>query len=89
VNLVAAPFLGLVAVSEPRVAEHWCKSGRLGAALITAIGSERGHEVGLWERQTTLSCPTADTVTIGVEFLQHGLRRFFPGIVAELSERFA
>jgi len=43
--------------------------------------------VGLWERPTKLSSPIADTVTIGVEFLPHGLRRFFPGIVGELSER--
>ena len=43
--------------------------------------------IGLWERPTTLSSISADTVTIGVEFLPHGLRRFFPGLVGELSER--
>ena len=43
--------------------------------------------VGLWERPTTLSSTSVETVTIGVEFLPQGLRRFFPGLVGELTER--
>jgi AraC-like DNA-binding protein len=43
--------------------------------------------IGLWEQPTTLSSEPRETVTIGVEFLPHGLARFFPGTVADLTER--
>lgn len=42
--------------------------------------------IGLWEQPTTLSSEPRDTITIGVEFLPHGLSRFFPGVVSELTE---
>lgn len=38
--------------------------------------------IGLWEQPTTLSSLPQETVTIGVEFLPHGLGRFFPDVGA-------
>jgi AraC-like DNA-binding protein len=67
------PFRNGLTARTPARAQH----NREGDAVL----------IGLWERPTTLSSPAAETVTIGVEFLPHGLRRFFPGIVGELSER--
>lgn len=43
--------------------------------------------IGLWEQPTTLVSEPRETVTIGVEFLPHGLTRFFPAAAREFTER--
>lgn len=63
---------GLTAAAPAREQHH-----RQGDAVL----------VGLWEQPTVLSSTPRETITIGVEFLPHGLRRFFPGLVPELTQR--
>jgi AraC-like DNA-binding protein len=43
--------------------------------------------VGLWEAPSIISSSPTETCTIGVEFVAHGLMRFFDGDLHELSQR--
>ena len=65
------------------------RNGLTAASPRTVQTSAHGEAVliGLWEQPTTLSSEPRETVTLGVEFLPHGLARFFPSVVGELTER--
>ncbi|HEX2137561.1 MAG TPA: AraC family transcriptional regulator [Microvirga sp.] len=62
---------GLAAAGAGRISEH--KEGEI---LL----------VGLWEQPTTIASGPAETCTIGVEFLPHGLHRFLPGDLDEITQ---